>query len=439
MKWKERAEGVWELRLPGGSKNGLGNGYIIWPTHTGSGSLWYLLNYYPSGSGSPSDKWNFSSLEEAKTFVEQREGLRFLAAEGAKENSGKRQRRRKKQRTEAKKHEEWKFSPGSKANEPTFYREWKGEKHFVSISPHKNEYWVQLYGSFTHPPHGRAPIAETSFPFNWSRNKANAEAKKWADKNLPRSDLEKLAQLAGENPRRREKVGTWGKLAYAPGDLYLRLPSSRTFVGGEPAGPLYIITPENRFIVQKNRFSLQCRLRYYERGFGGPDAEWVFPTKKAAKAFVEQKEGLRLLAAEGKAKENPPTSRTRAVRTMPRDMRVILADLLIREFPSVDLETYLAWEKTGSVQIFDVPLTTAHINWASSLQWDDRGPGQIERMAQDMLRGVEMEPVLLANGQIVDGRHRVLAAKSIGLKKLPAVELADVARRIILSWEADPT
>jgi hypothetical protein len=90
-----------------------------------------------------------------------------------------------------------------------FRRQWKGKEYFVEIIQMAGEdrYRVELRDprQYIHwDVHGKTVIATTYLPLTWKKRRVSAEAKKWADYNLPRTDLELLAREAAENPRTKQ-------------------------------------------------------------------------------------------------------------------------------------------------------------------------------------------------------------------------------------------
>jgi hypothetical protein len=61
--------------------------------------------------------------------------------------------------------------------------------------------------------------------------------------------------------------------------------------------------------------------------------------------------------------------------------------------------------------------------------WDYRGQPHVNELAEVYRSSHEaLPPIITVNGKWVDGRHRMLAAHSIGVSKLPCIELLDIIK-----------
>ena len=111
---------------------------------------------------------------------------------------------------------------------------------------------------------------------------------------------------------------------------------------------------------------------------------------------------------------------------LPPDMKVIVDDFFFSErvVPGVQLHSHVSNDTvlpTRTVRVKD------HLAWAQSLEWDERGPEQVERMAEEYRRGGrDLPPVVIYKGEMLDGRHRVLAAEKAGVRTLPSIHLEDL-------------
>lgn len=62
------------------------------------------------------------------------------------------------------------------------------------------------------------------------------------------------------------------------------------------------------------------------------------------------------------------------------------------------------------------------LQYAQDMEWDDRGPEHVQSIAEGMKSGGTFGPAILDhNNGFLDGRHRILAAHSQGLKHIPAI------------------
>ena len=70
--------------------------------------------------------------------------------------------------------------------------------------------------------------------------------------------------------------------------------------------------------------------------------------------------------------------------------------------------------------------------------WPPMGEREFEWLKWSMSEIGMLRPILLHGGRIIDGRHRYLAAKELGMEDIPTVELADLGhfntRKTVVCW-----
>lgn len=98
-------------------------------------------------------------------------------------------------------------------------------------------------------------------------------------------------------------------------------------------------------------------------------------------------------------------TRTISVDSLPEDMQVLL---------------FQFFEDNGLELPSELPLVTILVDWFENIPFskNDRG----EEYANNMI-GMDLPPIVISNGNILDGRHRLYAAKKAGVKYLKAIDL----------------
>lgn len=149
------------------------------------------------------------------------------------------------------------------------------------------------------------------------------------------------------------------------------------------------------------------------------------------------------VAALGASKVGRPDVRAEvAWNTLPPDMQVLLSDMAID------------WHGLPGIPEGPVPVRMVRVaplyRQVRDHEWDYRGPPHVARLAERMrellptarerrdpawvadrlLRVLDdglvaLPPIVTEAGQFADGRHRLFAARAVGIPMLPAVELVE--------------
>lgn len=104
---------------------------------------------------------------------------------------------------------------------------------------------------------------------------------------------------------------------------------------------------------------------------------------------------------------------------LPPDMQVLLEQFL---------EEYDCNWETLALEGSSLPLIEAQVaplaQVAETFGWDYRGPEHVQQLAQTMRTAPhEIPPIVVGQGQaFMDGRHRLLAARLVGIDTLPAID-----------------
>lgn len=95
------------------------------------------------------------------------------------------------------------------------------------------------------------------------------------------------------------------------------------------------------------------------------------------------------------------------VDTLPEDMQVLL---------------FQFFEDNGLELPSELPIVTILVDWFNNIPFskNDRG----EEYANAMI-GQKVPPIVISNGNILDGRHRLFAAKKEGKKYIEAIDLSN--------------
>jgi hypothetical protein len=108
-----------------------------------------------------------------------------------------------------------------------------------------------------------------------------------------------------------------------------------------------------------------------------------------------------------KRKLHESLNQTIRVNTLPEDLQTLL---------------FQYFEDNGFELPEELPLVTILVDWFENIPFskNDRG----EEYANNMI-GQDLPPIVISNGNILDGRHRLFAAKKEGKKYLKAIDLTD--------------
>jgi hypothetical protein len=97
-----------------------------------------------------------------------------------------------------------------------------------------------------------------------------------------------------------------------------------------------------------------------------------------------------------------------------------------------DLSSWMKSSEQVPVTLMATDEAFSHIeSWGMTGEdGDDRGPEHIEALIEAMKNGVHLPPALVsASGRIVDGRHRIRAAKKLNLPSVPVISINDCYRK----------
>ena len=110
--------------------------------------------------------------------------------------------------------------------------------------------------------------------------------------------------------------------------------------------------------------------------------------------------------------------------TLWEDMQVLLCQFLELE-EDFNWEDYHVDESIIRVYHTDITPYLKQVKDAIAkghLEWDDRGPAHVVDLAETLKAGDYVPPIIYSKAKWMDGRHRMLAADSLGIKMLPGMD-----------------
>lgn len=104
---------------------------------------------------------------------------------------------------------------------------------------------------------------------------------------------------------------------------------------------------------------------------------------------------------------------------LPYDMQVLLEQFL----EEYDCNWSALPLQDSTLPLIDVPVAPL-ARVAETFDWDDRGEEHVRQMAETIRTAPhELPPIVVGKEQaFMDGRHRLLAARTLGLETLPAID-----------------
>jgi len=117
---------------------------------------------------------------------------------------------------------------------------------------------------------------------------------------------------------------------------------------------------------------------------------------------------------------NPDGSRSVPFQSLPEDMQVLIADIVENALPDT--------EERAAVEILEslaLPVTMVAVDrfppeHLLAVETDDRGPGHV---ADLMAAHPNWPPLVRCGSSFKDGRHRLTAARRLGLREVPVIDL----------------